>query len=241
MSLFFTATPIKSRANLSSFSFNLSFLLVSPKNLAIFKLGNRAMVAADSKRASFSLPCSLSVRFCILLPKSPDNIYFSFSVPNIFAIGDVIDGSMLAHRASHEGIAVAEMIAGGHPHVNYMAIPNVIYTHPEVAAVGLTEGEARSSGINPKVGTSYFRGNPRARCSGDMDGLVKIIGDSNSGRLIGLHIIGPNASEMIGEGVIAIEKKATLADIASAPHAHPTLSEAIMEAAQNALGYAIHG
>lgn len=166
---------------------------------------------------------------------------FHTSHPHIFAIGDVIDGPMLAHRASHEGIAVAEIIAGRHPHVNYMAIPNVVYTHPEVASVGLTEGEARSACLTLKVGTSFFRGNPRARCSGDTDGIVKIIGDAASGRLLGLHIIGPHASEMIGEGVIAIQKKCTLEDIANAPHAHPTLTEAIMEAAQNALGHAIHG
>lgn len=154
---------------------------------------------------------------------------------HIFAIGDVVDGVMLAHRASHEGIAVAEIIAGQHPHVNYMAIPNVIYTHPEVAAVGFTENEAREAGLNIAVGTSFFRGNPRARCSGDIEGFVKAIGEAASGRLIGMHIIGPHASEMIGEGVIAMEKKTTLQDIATAPHAHPTLSETIMEAAQNAL------
>lgn len=166
---------------------------------------------------------------------------FRTSTPHIFAIGDVIDGPMLAHRASHEGVAVAEIIAGKKARVNYMAIPNVVYTHPEVAAVGLTESEAREASLTPKIGTSFFRGNARARCSGDIDGFVKIIGDSASGRLLGIHIIGPHASEMISEGVLAIEKKATIQDIANAPHPHPTLSEAIMEAAQSALGPAIHG
>lgn len=154
--------------------------------------------------------------------------------PSIFAIGDVIDGPMLAHRASHEGIAVAELIAGKEPHVNYMAIPNVIYTHPEVAAVGFTESEAREAGLNIVVGTSFFRANGRARCAGDTDGFVKVIGDAATGRLLGMHIIGSHASELIGEGVIAMEKKATIKDIATACHAHPTLSETIMEAAQNA-------
>lgn len=165
----------------------------------------------------------------------PIDANFRTTQSHIFAIGDVVDGVMLAHRASHEGIAVAEIIAGQHPHINYMAIPNVIYTHPEVAAVGFTENEAREAGLKIAVGTSFFRGNARARCSGDIAGFVKAIGEAASGRLIGMHIIGPHASEMIGEGVIAMEKKATLRDIATAAHAHPTLSETIMEASLNAL------
>lgn len=162
------------------------------------------------------------------------------NIPSIYAIGDLIDGAMLAHRASEEGIAAVEKLAGLHPHVNYMAIPNVIYTHPEVAAVGLTEQEAKDAQLKLQIGSCLFKANSRARCIGDTDGLVKIIGEANTGRLIGMHIIGPNASEMIGEGVIAIEKKATISDIAYASHAHPTLSEAIKEAALNALGHAIH-
>jgi dihydrolipoamide dehydrogenase len=154
---------------------------------------------------------------------------------HIYAIGDVIDGPMLAHRSSSEGVAVAETIAGKHSVVNYISIPNVVYTHPEVAAVGLTEAEAKAAGLTPMIGTAYFRGNARARCVGDTDGLGKIVGDKASGRLLGLHIIGPNASEMIAEGMIALDKKATVADIAYASHAHPTLSESIMEAAQNCI------
>jgi dihydrolipoamide dehydrogenase len=166
---------------------------------------------------------------------------FRTSQPNIYAIGDVIEGPMLAHKASSEGIAAAEIIAGKQPHLNYMSIPNVIYTHPEAASVGLTEAEAKEAGLSVKVGTSYFKGNARARCIGDMDGFVKVIGEATSRRVIGIHIIGPQASEMIGEGVIAIEKNATLENLANACHAHPTLSEAIMEACQGALGRAIHG
>lgn len=168
------------------------------------------------------------------------NQNFQTSLPSVFAIGDVIEGVMLAHRASEEGIAVVEKIAGLQPHVNYLAIPNVIYTHPEVAAVGLTEQEAKDAGLKTLVGSCLFKANSRARCTGETDGLVKIIGDANSGRLIGMHILGAHASEMIGEGMIAIEKKATISDIAYAANAHPTLSEAIKEAALNALGYAIH-
>ena len=165
---------------------------------------------------------------------------FRTALPHLFAIGDLIDGPMLAHRASEEGIAAAEIIAGQHPHINYMAIPNVIYTHPEVAALGLTEIEARDAGFILKIGTCQFRANARARCSGYTEGLVKVIGDEKSGRLLGMHIIGPHASEMIGEGVIAIEKRCTLEDIARSSHAHPTLSEAIMDACLNALGRSIN-
>ena len=165
---------------------------------------------------------------------------FRTNLPHIFAIGDLIEGPMLAHRASEEGVAVAELIGGLKPHVNYMAVPNVIYTHPEVAALGLTEEEARAKGLDLLIGTCSFRANPRARCIGDTDGFVKIIGEKTSKRLIGLHIIGHSASEMIGEGVIALEKNATLEDIARACHAHPTLSEWIKEAALLALGRVVN-
>lgn len=160
----------------------------------------------------------------------PTDGNFHAILPHIYAIGDVIDGPMLAHRASHEGIAVARLIAGQKAHVNYMGIPNVIYTHPEVAAVGFTESEANEAGLNVWVGTSYFRANARARCSGETDGLVKVIGEKATGRLLGMHIIGAHASELVAEGVLAIDKKATVDDLAEACHAHPTLSETIMEA-----------
>lgn len=165
---------------------------------------------------------------------------FRTSQQHIFAIGDIVDGPMLAHRASEEGVAVAEIIAGQNPRINYAAIPNIIYTHPEVAALGLTEKEAKDADIDILIGTSYFRGNPRARCSGYTEGFVKIIGDKASSRLVGMHIIGAHASEMIGEGVLAIEKRATLEQLGSYSHAHPTLCEAIKEAALDALGKAIH-
>lgn len=166
----------------------------------------------------------------------PVNHSFQTSQKHIFAIGDVIEGTMLAHRASEEGVAVVELIANKNPKkLNYMSIPNVIYTHPEVAAVGLTEEEARQAGINVQVGISYFKANGRARCSGEMEGFVKIIGDAKTGRLLGMHIIGSHASELIAEGMMAIQKEATLSDIAYAPNAHPTLSEVIKEAALSGL------
>lgn len=165
---------------------------------------------------------------------------FRTNVPNVYAIGDLIEGVQLAHRASEEGVAVAEIIAGHTPHINYMAIPNIIYTSPEVAAVGLTELEAKEAGLDVMVGTFPFRANARARCRGDDDGLVKVVGEKRSGRLVGMHIIGPSASEMIHEGVVAIEQRATVEQIANMCHGHPTLSEAVKEAALDALGRAIH-
>lgn len=159
---------------------------------------------------------------------------------HIYAIGDVVDGAMLAHRASEEGVVAAEIIAGQHPHINYLAIPNVIYTSPEVASVGLTENEAKEGGLSVVVGICQFKGNARARCHGDTSGLVKVIGDQVSGRLVGMHILGANASEMIGEGVFALANKNTLEEIANASHAHPTLSEAIKEACLQALARPIH-
>lgn len=165
---------------------------------------------------------------------------FRTSQPHIFAIGDVIEGTMLAHRASAEGTAVVEFIKGHRPSLNYQAIPNVIYTYPEVASVGLTEKESKELGIDYLIGKSFFRGNARARCSGETEGFVKIIGEKHSGRVIGMHIIGPHASELISEGMLAIETKAELEVLADSPQAHPTLSESIKEAALDALKRPIH-
>lgn len=161
--------------------------------------------------------------------------------PHIYAIGDCIDGPMLAHKASEEGSLVAEIIAGEKKFMNYLTIPNVIYTHPEVACVGFTEEEAKAFKLEPVTGKSYYRGNPRARCSGDTEGFVKVIGDKKSSKLIGMHIIGPHASEMIGEGVISLKNGISLEELAEASHAHPTLSEAIKDAALAALKRPIHG
>ena len=159
---------------------------------------------------------------------------------NILAVGDVIDGPMLAHLASEEAVAAVESLAGKSAHLNYMAIPNVIYTAPEVASVGLTEEEGKEMGLELIKGVFPFKGNARARCVGETDGIVKVVGEKKSGRLLGLHIVGANASEMIGEGVVAIEKRATVRELAYASHAHPTLSEAIKEAALAACEKPIH-
>ncbi|KAF3363132.1 Dihydrolipoyl dehydrogenase, mitochondrial [Chlamydiales bacterium STE3] len=165
---------------------------------------------------------------------------FSTSIPNIFAIGDLIEGPMLAHKASEEGIAVAEIIAGLKPVINYLAIPNIIYTHPEVASIGFTEEEARRSNLEIFTGHCPIRFNPRARCIEETEGLVKVIGEKKSGRLIGMHIFSGQASELIAEGVLAIEKNATVEELATSPNGHPTLSEAIKEACLAALGRPIN-
>lgn len=161
-------------------------------------------------------------------------------LPNVYAIGDVVRGSMLAHKASEEGVAVAERIVGQPGHMNYQIIPWVIYTWPEIAWVGLTEEELQNTGIDYKVGTYPFAANSRARTMGDSAGLVKILADSQSDRILGIHILGPNASELISEAVLAMEFDASSEDIARTIHAHPSLSEAIHEAALGVDSRAIH-
>jgi dihydrolipoamide dehydrogenase len=156
---------------------------------------------------------------------------FRTSVPSIYAIGDVIAGPMLAHKAEEEGVAAAELIAGQKPHVNYDAIPAVVYTWPEVASVGKTEEELKAAGVPYKVGKFPFTANARARCNGDTEGLVKMLADAKTDRVLGCHIIGPDAGTMIAEIAVAIEFGAASEDIARTSHAHPTLNEAVKEAA----------
>jgi dihydrolipoamide dehydrogenase len=162
------------------------------------------------------------------------------NLPNVFAIGDVVRGPMLAHKASEEGVAVAERIAGQAGHVNYQVIPWVIYTWPEIAWVGMTEQELEKNGIDYKVGTFPFIANSRARATGDTSGMVKILADSQSDRVLGVHILGPNASELISEAVLAMEFDASSEDIARTIHGHPSLSEAIHEAALDVDNRALH-
>lgn len=162
------------------------------------------------------------------------------NVPHIRVIGDVTFGAMLAHKAEEEGVAVAEMIKTGHGHVNYGAIPSVMYTHPEVAWVGQTEAQVKESGRTYSVGTFPFSANSRAKTNADSEGLVKFICDKETDRILGCHIMGPNAGEMIAEAVLAIEYGASSEDIYRTCHAHPTLSEAFKEAAMAVQGKAIH-
>ncbi|MCT4557097.1 MAG: dihydrolipoyl dehydrogenase [Pelagimonas sp.] len=162
------------------------------------------------------------------------------NVPGIYAIGDAIDGPMLAHKAEDEGMAAAEVIAGKHGHVNYDVIPGVIYTTPEVASVGLTEAAAKETGRNIKVGKFSFMGNGRAKAVFQGDGFVKIIADKDTDRVLGAHIIGPAAGDLIHEICVAMEFGASAEDIALTCHAHPTYSEAVREAALACGDGAIH-
>ena len=146
--------------------------------------------------------------------------HFATNVPGVFAIGDVVRGAMLAHKAEEEGIAVIEHIAGKGGHVNYDAIPNVIYTHPEVATVGKTEEELKAAGIEYNVGKFPFMANSRARANADTDGLVKFLADKTTDKVLGIHIIASNAGEMIAEGVLGMEYGASAEDIGRTCHAH---------------------
>jgi dihydrolipoamide dehydrogenase len=153
------------------------------------------------------------------------------NIPGIYAIGDAIDGPMLAHKAEDEGMATADVIAGKHGHVNYNVIPGVIYTSPEVANVGVTEEELKQQGISYKSGKFMFMGNGRAKANFASDGFVKLLADANTDRLLGAHIIGPSAGDLIHEICVAMEFGASAEDLALTCHAHPTYSEAVREAA----------
>ncbi|CAE6387461.1 unnamed protein product [Rhizoctonia solani] len=165
---------------------------------------------------------------------------FNTSVPGVKCIGDATFGPMLAHKAEEEGIAAVEIIKHGHGHVNYNAIPSVVYTHPEVAWVGKTEQELKADNIAYKVGKFPFAANSRAKTNADHEGVVKFIVEKETDRVLGCHIIGPNAGEMIASAVLAIEYSASAEDIARTCHAHPTLSEAFKEAAMAAYDAPIH-
>lgn len=153
------------------------------------------------------------------------------SLPGVWAVGDVVRGPMLAHKAEEEGVAVAERIAGQHPHVNFNTVPWVIYTSPEIAWVGETEQQLKARGAAYKAGTFPFMANGRARALGDTTGMVKFLADATTDEILGVHIVGPMASELIAEAVVAMEFKASAEDIARICHAHPSLSEATKEAA----------
>jgi dihydrolipoamide dehydrogenase len=162
------------------------------------------------------------------------------NLPGVFAVGDLVRGPMLAHKGSAEGVMVAERIAGQHSSVNYDAIPSVIYTHPEIAWVGKTEAALRQSGIEFRSGTFPFAASGRARAMQASDGLVKVLSDARTDRVLGVHILGAQASELIGQAVLAMEFGASSEDIARSVFAHPTLSEALHEAALAGSGHAIH-
>ncbi len=166
--------------------------------------------------------------------------HYATSVPGIYAIGDAIAGAMLAHKAEDEGVALAEQLAGQKPHINYNAIPSVVYTWPELASVGETEEQLKARGQPYKIGKFPFTANGRARAMGDMDGFVKILADARTDAVLGGHIIGPDAGTLIAEVAMAIEFGASAEDVARTCHAHPTLSEAVKEAALAVDGRALH-
>lgn len=169
------------------------------------------------------------------------NEHLQTNVSNIYAIGDVVAGAMLAHKASEEGVLVAEQLAGQKPHINYNLIPGVVYTWPEVAAVGKTEEQLKAEGVAIKVGNFPMRALGRSRASGDLDGFIKIIADEKTDEVLGVHMIGARAADMIAAAVTAMEYRASAEDIARMSHAHPTFAEAIKEAALDATGkIAIH-
>lgn len=169
------------------------------------------------------------------------NEHLQTNVSNIYAIGDVVKGAMLAHKASEEGVLVAEHLAGQKPHINYNLIPGVVYTWPEVAGVGLTEEQLKESGKKYKTGTFPFRALGRARASMDLDGFVKILADEETDEVLGVHIVGARAADIIAEAVVAMEYRASAEDIARISHAHPSYTEAVKEAALDASGKrAIH-
>jgi dihydrolipoamide dehydrogenase len=162
------------------------------------------------------------------------------NLPNVFAIGDCVPGPMLAHKAEEEGVIAAEVIAGQSVHMHYRSIPGIVYTWPEIAAVGLTERELREAGREYRVGRFPFTANGRARTAGEGAGFVKFVTDAHTDELLGCHMVGPSVSELISEVVLAFEYGASADDIGVTVHAHPTLSEAVKEAALGALGRSIH-
>ena len=158
------------------------------------------------------------------------------NIAGIYAIGDVVKGAMLAHKAEEEGVFVAEVIAGQKPHINYNLIPGVVYTWPEVASVGFTEEQLKEQGKKYKTGSFPFKASGRARASMDLDGFVKVLADETSDEILGVHIIGPRAADMIAEAVVAMEFRASAEDISRMSHAHPTFTEALKEACLDATG-----
>ena len=164
------------------------------------------------------------------------NDHLQTSAANIYAIGDVVRGAMLAHKAEEEGVVVAEQLAGQKPHIDYNLIPGVVYTWPEVAAVGKTEEQLKEAGVNYKVGNFPFKALGRARAGGDTDGFVKILADAKTDEVLGIHMIGARCADLIAEAVTAMEFRASAEDISRMSHAHPTFAEAIKEAALDATG-----
>ncbi|MCL6527371.1 MAG: dihydrolipoyl dehydrogenase [Thermaceae bacterium] len=170
----------------------------------------------------------------------PVNAHYQTRLPHIFAIGDVIAGPMLAHKAEEEGIAAVEFMVTGYGHVDYNSIPNVVYTHPEIASVGKSEEELQAEGLPYTKGTFPFSANGRARAMNDTEGFAKVLAHRDTDRILGIHILGPRAGDLIAEAAVALAFQASAEDLARASHAHPTLAEALKEAAMAVGGKPIH-
>lgn len=166
--------------------------------------------------------------------------HLATNLPNLWAIGDAVGGMMLAHKAMVEGRVVAENLTGGRRAIDYRSVPNVVFTRPEVASIGLTEAQARAQGADIKVAQFPFSANPRARILGEAEGLVKLVCEAGSGRVLGVHLMGPHATDLIAEGALAVQVGATADDLAWTTHAHPTLPEAMLEAALGFHNASIH-
>ena len=229
------------------------------KVTAVHTKGNEVSIAAEDKKGN---PVTFKGDYCLVsvgrkpftkglelenigvkvnsLGQIETNDALQTNIPNIYAIGDVIKGAMLAHKAEEEGTLVAEKIAGQKPHIDYNLIPGVVYTWPEVAAVGKTETQLKESGIDYKMGSFPMRALGRARASMDIDGQVKVLADTKTDEILGVHIIGARAADMIAEAVVAMEFRASSEDISRISHAHPTFTEAIKEACLAVDDRAIH-
>ena len=202
----------------------------NPKGETITMTGDYCLVSVGRKPYTEGLNLEAAGLAADQRGKVEVNDYLQTAVPHIYALGDVIRGAMLAHKAEEEGVFIAETIAGQKPHINYRLIPNVVYTWPEVAAVGYTEEEVKEKGIAYKLGTFPFKALGRARASMDTDGLVKVLADKTTDEILGVHIIGPRAADIVAEAVMAMEFRASAEDVSRMSHAHPTYTEAFKEA-----------
>jgi dihydrolipoamide dehydrogenase len=211
------------------------------KGKDLLVVGDKVLVAVGRRPLTKGLGLSeIGVRCDEKSGRVLVNENFETNVKGIYAIGDLIDGPMLAHKAEDDGVACVERIAGMKTHVDYNTVPSVVYTWPEVASVGLTEEQVKAGGHEYRVGRFPFAANPRARCMDESEGLVKILADARTDRVLGVHIIGPRASDLIAECVAVMEFSGSAEDIARTCHAHPTLSEAVREAALAVDRRAIH-
>lgn len=232
---------------------------VSHKVKAVNRKGNEVIVLADDKKGN---EVEIKGDYCLVsVGRRPYtdglqldaagvlanergqievNDHLQTNIPNIYAIGDVVRGAMLAHKAEEEGTMAAEIIAGQKPHIDYNLIPGVVYTWPEVASVGKTEEQLKESGVDYKMGSFPMRALGRARASMDIDGLIKVLADAKTDEILGVHMIGARAADMIAEAVVAMEFRASSEDVARMSHAHPTFTEAIKEACLAVDGRALH-